>query len=177
MRAILKARAVTDHIVWVADSFSGLPPPDTARYPHDEGITLHQFPQLALPLERVQDNFLRYGLLDSQVRFLKGWFRDTLPAAPRRPLRIHDSGARFSVRQALTRRIRDRRRLSMAPAGPRSIATGFSPWHSYPPRSPGENFTDPGLISDCVSLINEANFSTVKVNSVSSSRPSGPTHT
>ena len=43
-------------------------------------FTLHQFPQLAVPLERVQDNFRRYGLLD--VRFLKGWFRDTLPTAP-----------------------------------------------------------------------------------------------
>ena len=82
MRAILKARAITDRIVWVADSFAGLPPPDTARYPHDEGITLHEFPQLAVPLERVQANFRRYGLLDSQVRFLKGWFRDTLPTAP-----------------------------------------------------------------------------------------------
>ena len=30
----------------------------------------------------MQDNFRRYGLLDQQVRFLKGWFRDTLPAAP-----------------------------------------------------------------------------------------------
>ena len=82
MRAILKARGVTDRLVWVADSFAGLPPPDTARYPQDEGITLHQFPQLAVPLERVQDNFRRYGLLDEQVRFLKGWFRDTLPTAP-----------------------------------------------------------------------------------------------
>ncbi len=53
MRAILKARAVTNRVVWVADSFSGLPPPDTARYPQDEGITLHQSPQLAVPLERV----------------------------------------------------------------------------------------------------------------------------
>jgi O-methyltransferase len=82
MRAILKARGVTDRVVWVADSFAGLPAPDTTLYPQDRGITLHQFPQLAVSLERVQDNFRRYGLLDEQVRFLKGWFRDTLPAAP-----------------------------------------------------------------------------------------------
>jgi hypothetical protein len=82
MRAILKVHGVTDRLVWVADSFAGLPPPDLARYPLDRGITLHQFPQLAITLERVRDNFRRYGLLDEQVRFLKGWFRDTLPHAP-----------------------------------------------------------------------------------------------
>jgi hypothetical protein len=82
MRAVLKAHGVTDRVVWAADSFAGLPRPDTMRYPSDAGITLHEFPQLAVPLERVEDNFRRYGLLDQQVRFLKGWFRDTLPAAP-----------------------------------------------------------------------------------------------
>jgi O-methyltransferase len=82
MRAILKARGVTDRVVWVADSFAGLPPPDAARYPHDEGDGLHKFSQLAVTLEQVRDNFRRYGLLDDQVRFLKGWFRDTLPTAP-----------------------------------------------------------------------------------------------
>jgi hypothetical protein len=88
MRAILKARGDTDRLVWVADSFAGLPPPDTARFPCDEGITLHQFPQLAVSLENVRENFRRYGLLDEQVRFLKGWFRDTLPAAPIRRLAV-----------------------------------------------------------------------------------------
>ena len=39
-------------------------------------------PFLAVPLEEVRGNFERYGLLDEQVRFLKGWFKDTLPAAP-----------------------------------------------------------------------------------------------
>ena len=34
------------------------------------------------PLEEVQDNFARYGLLDDQVRFLKGFFSNTLPNAP-----------------------------------------------------------------------------------------------
>jgi hypothetical protein len=33
-------------------------------------------------MESVQRNFERYGLLDEQVRFLPGWFRDTLPSAP-----------------------------------------------------------------------------------------------
>jgi O-methyltransferase len=33
-------------------------------------------------LDDVRRNFERYGLLDDQVRFLPGWFRDTLPAAP-----------------------------------------------------------------------------------------------
>ncbi len=82
MRAMLKAYGVTDRVVWVADSFAGLPPPDVAHYPRDQGITLHKFPQLAVPLERVQENFRRYGLLDDQVRFLRGWFRDSLPQAP-----------------------------------------------------------------------------------------------
>jgi macrocin-O-methyltransferase TylF-like protien len=33
-------------------------------------------------------NFRRYGLLDEQVRFLKGWFRDTLPSAPIKTLAL-----------------------------------------------------------------------------------------
>ena len=32
--------------------------------------------------------FDRYGLLDDQVRFLKGWFRDTLPTAEIGPLAV-----------------------------------------------------------------------------------------
>jgi hypothetical protein len=33
-------------------------------------------------LPDVRSRFARYGLLDEQVKFLPGWFRDTLPAAP-----------------------------------------------------------------------------------------------
>lgn len=82
MRAILKAHGVTNRCVWAADSFEGLPPPDAAKYPHDAGWTFNRFKELAVSLEEVQHNFRAYGLLDDQVRFLKGWFRDTLPGAP-----------------------------------------------------------------------------------------------
>ena len=82
MRAVLAAHGVTDRTVWVADSFRGLPPADVARYPADTGSDLHLYDVLAVPLETVQENFRRYGLLDEQVRFLEGWFRDTLPDAP-----------------------------------------------------------------------------------------------
>jgi Macrocin-O-methyltransferase (TylF) len=37
MRAILKVHGVTDRLVWVADSFAGLPAPDASRYPRDQG--------------------------------------------------------------------------------------------------------------------------------------------
>ena len=49
---------------------------------------LNSFPALAVPVEIVRDNFARYGLLDEQVMFLKGWFRDTLSAAPIEKLAI-----------------------------------------------------------------------------------------
>ncbi|HKE55741.1 MAG TPA: TylF/MycF family methyltransferase [Pyrinomonadaceae bacterium] len=82
MRAILKAYQVTDRFVWVADSFAGLPTPNVEKYPDDEGDQLSTIDFLAVSLETVQGNFRAYGLLDQQVKFLKGWFRDTLPLAP-----------------------------------------------------------------------------------------------
>jgi O-methyltransferase len=68
--------------VWAADSFEGLPSPNAERYPGDAGDRHHEYSYLAVPLEEVRENFRRYGLLDEQVVFLKGWFRDTLPSAP-----------------------------------------------------------------------------------------------
>jgi hypothetical protein len=82
MRAILKAHGITDRRVWAADSFEGLPAPDTERYPDDEGAAWHLRPLTEVALDYVKRNFERYGLLDDQVKFLKGWFRDTLAGAP-----------------------------------------------------------------------------------------------
>lgn len=80
-RAVLAVHGVTDRRVWVADSFEGLPPPDPA-YPADEGSDLHTFDELAVSLEQVQASFAQLGLLDDQVTFVKGWFRDTMPTIP-----------------------------------------------------------------------------------------------
>jgi O-methyltransferase len=81
MRAVLKAYG-DPRTVWVADSFQGLPKPDPETYAADAGTRYFERPELAIPLETVKANFARYGLLDDQVRFLPGWFRDTLPSAP-----------------------------------------------------------------------------------------------
>jgi O-methyltransferase len=82
MRAVLKAYGVSDRVVWAADSFEGLPHPDPERFPVDEGDRHWKLDELAVSLDEVKANFARYGLLDEQVRFLVGWFRDTLPHAP-----------------------------------------------------------------------------------------------
>lgn len=82
MRAVLNAYGITDRTVWVADSFRGLPKPDPVRYPADAKDELWKASVLAVSLDEVKDNFAAYGLLDDQVRFLVGWFRDTLPTAP-----------------------------------------------------------------------------------------------
>lgn len=82
MRGVLKAYGVTDRVVWVADSFRGVPKPDGARFPQDAGAPFWRNAHLAVSAEEVAANFRRYGLLDEQVRFLEGWFQETLPSAP-----------------------------------------------------------------------------------------------
>jgi hypothetical protein len=87
MRAMLKAYGVTDRTVWVADSFEGLPEPDAEKFPieaetHSGSLMTKVYDHFAVDLEAVKSNFRAYGLLDEQVRFLKGWFKNTLPKAP-----------------------------------------------------------------------------------------------
>jgi hypothetical protein len=81
MRAVLAAHGITDRTVWAADSFEGLPQPDEARFPED-AMWKQNMLDMTASLETVQENFRRYNLLDDQVRFLPGWFKDTLPTAP-----------------------------------------------------------------------------------------------
>jgi len=102
MRGVLKAHRCTDRSVWVADAFD-LALPRTNEHgitnksytsPGTELLSLGEsaFPQelkdkVALlkegtSYEAVRDRFARYGLLDDQVRFLRGWFSESLPTAP-----------------------------------------------------------------------------------------------
>jgi O-methyltransferase len=87
MRGIFKALGVRDRRVWVADSFEGLPVPDGAKFPLEAKAHAGPFMtkvcnHLAVGIDDVRRNFEAYGLLDEQVRFLKGWFSKTLPGAP-----------------------------------------------------------------------------------------------
>jgi O-methyltransferase len=80
MRGVLKAHDVRDRRVWVADSFSGVPPADPERYPADSGLSFSDVRYLSVSVEEVRRSFDRYTLLDDQVRFTEGLFKDTLPA-------------------------------------------------------------------------------------------------
>ncbi|MFA7241326.1 MAG: TylF/MycF/NovP-related O-methyltransferase [Sulfuricellaceae bacterium] len=81
MRGFLAAHKIRNRKVWVADSFEGVPASS-----HEKDLALDfsktVFPYLSVSMEEVQALFERYDLLDDQVHFLKGWFRDTLPTAP-----------------------------------------------------------------------------------------------
>jgi O-methyltransferase len=100
MRGVLRAHGVADRVVWAADSFGEFPRSREAgitrrsytsaywdemtRLARREPAGFQEFlAQVAAgnSYAEVRDHFDRYGLLDGQVRFLRGWFCDTLPAA------------------------------------------------------------------------------------------------
>lgn len=54
---------------------------DLTTIPADAGHDLSHVDTLAVSADTVRAAFERYGLLDDRVRFLEGWFSDTLPSA------------------------------------------------------------------------------------------------
>jgi O-methyltransferase len=78
MKAILELHGVNDRSVYLADSFEGLPAPALEA---DRDYDLSENSYLAVSVEEVRTAFQKFGLLDEQVKFLKGWFKDTLPTA------------------------------------------------------------------------------------------------
>lgn len=81
MAGMLAVREISDRRVWLADSFQGLPPAN----PEKDGAfdsSIVNAKGLAVSQETVQANFEELGLLGENIRFLPGWFSETLPTAP-----------------------------------------------------------------------------------------------
>lgn len=83
MRALQRAYAQKHRLVWVADSFTGVPKPTSAAdLAANLDLSTERYPWFYASLREVRDNFSTYGLLDNGVKFLPGLFADTLPGAP-----------------------------------------------------------------------------------------------
>ena len=91
--AVLDALGVRDRSIWLCDSFCGVPAPACEQ---DKGINLSDFPYLAVPMEEVQQNFIRFGVNDNPIRFIKGLFKDTLPKMKGRYAVIRADGNLYS---------------------------------------------------------------------------------
>jgi O-methyltransferase len=74
MRATLDALGDGERTVWVADSFQGFP----KAHGEDREMDLSDNDFLAVPVAEVRDSFTRFGL-ESGVRFVPGFFEETLP--------------------------------------------------------------------------------------------------
>jgi O-methyltransferase len=77
-RATLDSHGADERTVWVADSFQGLPPPDTEAFPEDRELDLSRVDFLAVPAEEVRDYFARFGC-EQGVELVEGFFDQTLP--------------------------------------------------------------------------------------------------
>lgn len=64
--------------VWVADAFEESFPKSDNSIDIDEEWQRNVYDPLKVTLAEVTENFKKYNMLDENVRFLKGWFKDTL---------------------------------------------------------------------------------------------------
>jgi hypothetical protein len=77
MRGVLVSKGAAHLRSWLYDSFAGLPKPNLAG---DCDLSIYNN-YLAVPLNQVQENFVRFGLWSDKVKMVPGWFNDTLPQA------------------------------------------------------------------------------------------------
>jgi O-methyltransferase len=104
LQGVLRAFGETRRRLFVCDSFAGLPEPDPDHsHPILKEDRLWQRSELAVSLSEVHRNFSRYGMLDENVRFVEGLFKETLPGhqSPLALLRI-DGDYYESTLDALT---------------------------------------------------------------------------
>lgn len=101
MRAFLEAYNIKDRVVWAADSFEGIPISESREL--NDTVDLWEDRWIA-SFNEVLSNLKRYGLLDRQVEFIKGYFSETLPDASvdRLALARLDADSYESTMDALT---------------------------------------------------------------------------
>jgi len=131
-RATLDSLGADERTVWLADSFRGLPTPDTERFPQDAHLDLSQVEFLAVPADEVRRHFSRFGL-DHGVELVEGSFDETLPE------------------------LRDRRWSVVRLDGDTYEATWIALDHLYPGLSEGGYLIvdDYGLIEPCRQAVDD----------------------
>ncbi|NOD77937.1 MULTISPECIES: TylF/MycF/NovP-related O-methyltransferase [unclassified Ruegeria] len=87
-KAVLFAYGINDRRVVLCDSFQGLPEPNEDLYPHDKGSDFHKYDALAVSADAVRSNFEKFDLLDDQVVFIEGFFKDTMPLVPSKQIAV-----------------------------------------------------------------------------------------
>jgi hypothetical protein len=101
LAGLLRVYRVEGVRLWALDTFSGIP-----RDPHPSAIddpVDEWTDRWAVPLDEVQNNIRRYGLLDERIRFVCGPFRDSIPGADIKQLALLriDADAYASTMDAL----------------------------------------------------------------------------
>jgi hypothetical protein len=87
MKAYLEVYQTKNRAVWIADSFEGVPKSTLAQDKYTD-LSKEAYPGLAIPKEEVIRNFEKYEVPLENVKFLEGWFKDTLPHAPMEKLAL-----------------------------------------------------------------------------------------
>lgn len=87
-KAVLRHHGVNDRVVWCCDSFEGMPIAKEKDLSIESDSDFSDRDYLVATQEQVANNFRKFDLLDDNVRFLKGWFCDTLPNAPIKQISI-----------------------------------------------------------------------------------------
>ena len=83
LRALQVSHGESHRKVWAADSFMGLPKPSVAEdVASGLDLSAEKHPWLSIGRNDVKETFRLYDLLDEGVRFIPGWFHESLAVAP-----------------------------------------------------------------------------------------------